>query len=81
MKIKYEFDTDSENFDKRELEIFQNADKYAAAISDLSDIIKDLNHHQYKWNEYRKEHTGNDFTDFITSEFNEILEKYKIDVE
>ena len=45
MKVKFEFDTESENFDRTELEQHMQASRMAYCISRISDQIRSW----YKW--------------------------------
>ena len=45
MKVKFEFDTESENFDRTELEQHIQASRMASCISKISDQIRSW----YKW--------------------------------
>lgn len=73
MKITIEFDTDSENFNPQEFEEIKNASKLSNALSEIKLIIKDLNHHQYDLNDWKKDNPEKDEIDFITEQFDKIL--------
>ena len=40
MKITFEFDTDSENFDYQELEKYKNVDNITMALSQIADKVR-----------------------------------------
>ena len=40
MKITYEWDTDSENFNSAELEIFQNAEMFSSALFKIDQFCR-----------------------------------------